>query len=189
MKRVLLLSAAVLCVAALAWGQDGGLIAIYSDNPGFSDCNLVETQGVPNNVYVVHSNRPTANTAQFKVENNWGAFPGAVSFGSNLWINSTPGNSIYEGGTITYGGCKNLPHLLATLQFFLAGETPACTATLTVVPDPTLASGEIETVLCDETTILYCAGGFLTINGDPIDCPCGVGTEETSWSRVKALYH
>jgi hypothetical protein len=189
MKKVLILSLALLVSASMAFAQSGGHVGLYSDSPTYADCHIVEGATTPMNVYLVHSLRLDANTAQLKVQNNWSSFPGAVNFGTNLWINSTPGNSIYEGGTITYGGCKNLPHLLATLQFFLAGETPACTATLTVVPDPTLASGEIETVLCDETTILYCAGGFLTINGDPIDCPCGVGTEETSWSRVKALYH
>jgi hypothetical protein len=160
---------AVLCVAGLAWGQDGGRIGIFSDNPGFSDCNLVETLGVPNNVYVVHYMRADANTTQFKVVNGWiGAFPGSEAYGGNLFIGSTAGNSIYEGGTITYVGCKPLPHLLVTLQFFLAGATAPCTSTLSVVPDPILASGQIEMVHCDGSTILFAGGDFVTINGHPM---------------------
>jgi hypothetical protein len=168
----------------------GGHIGIYSDNPGFSDCNLAEAFGPPMECYVVHTLIAQANTSQFKILNTWAAFPGSQSFGGNLFIGSTVGNSIYEGGTITYVGCKPLPHLLATLQFFFGGVfEPPCTVGLTVVPDPILPSGQIEVVDCDGSTIHFATGGLLWINGNPIDCGCEPATEETTWSRVKALYN
>jgi hypothetical protein len=180
----------MLC-AGPALGQDGGHIGIFSDNPGFSDCGLVETLGVLNSVYVVHQMRTDAGTSQFKVDNNWPtAVPGGELYGGNLFIGSTPGNSIYEGGSITYGGCKPLPRLLVTLQFFLTQPSPICTYTLWVVPDPTLASGQIEVVDC-VGSVLFASAFGLTINTHPSICPvvmCFDAVEETSWSRVKALY-
>jgi hypothetical protein len=190
MKKVLILSLALLVSASMAFAQSGGHVGLYSDSPTYADCHIVEGATTPMNVYLVHSLRLDANTAQLKVQNNWSSFPGAVNFGTNLWINSTPGNSLYEGGTITYGGCRTLPWLLATMQFFFGGvPTADCTEVLQVVPDPTLASGQIEIVLCDETTIVYATGGVLyTNNGGSDQCPCEVATEETSWSRIKAMY-
>jgi hypothetical protein len=185
------------------------------DGSNVDDCNIIESPGPPMRVYVVHSPSPsgdvTANTSQFKIENNWAAFPGAVDFGPNLFIPSTafPGD-IYGGGTVTYVGCEPLPHLIATLDFFFGGVfEPPCERVLEVVPDPILASGQIEVVDCDGVTIHYATGGTLYANGvNPSEeCPCFIGpggtdwaairallgtcdvdTEETGWGRVKALY-
>jgi hypothetical protein len=168
----------------------GGHISLYAGDPWSGDCNIIEAFGPPMEVYVVHSTAVQANTSQFKIQNNWAAFPGSQNFGGNLFIGSTVGNSIYEGGTITYVGCKPLPHLLITLQFFFGGVfSPACTIGLQVVADPILPSGQIEVVDCDGSTIHFATGDFVYINGNTTDCPCAFATEETSWSRVKALYH
>jgi hypothetical protein len=190
---------AILCVlcatllVAPSLGGNGGVIGIYSDWPDWYDCNVIEAMGPPMSVYVVHwgSLTPSANTSQFMIQNNWTtAFPGAEQYGGNLFIGSTPGNTIYEGGTITYVGCKPLPHLLAELQFFFSGVfSPPCTVGLLPVADPIVASGQIEVVHCDGSTILFATGSVMRINGNLFDCPtCPNATEETSWSRVKALY-
>lgn len=191
MKRVLLLSVAVLFVASLAWGQPvGGRIGIFVDAPSYSDCNLVESVGGPNLVYVVHYAKSQSNTSQFKVLDNWGAFDAGTNVGGNLFIASGPANSIYEGGTVTYVGCKPLPHLLVTLTIIPFAASGPCGGTLDIVADPVLPSGQIETVNCDGSTVEFAEGDRLSVNDDGSGCVCGpiIGTEETSWSRIKAMY-
>jgi hypothetical protein len=189
MKKVLILAVALVMSASLAAAQSGGHIGLFSDNPGFSDCSIAEAFGPPMQVFCVHTTATQANTSQFKILNTWTSFPGAHLYGGNLFIGSTLANTIFDGGTVTYVGCKPLPHLLLTLEFFFGGVfSNPCTVGLQVVPDPILPSGQIEVVDCDGSTIHFATGGTLFINGNPIDCPCVVGTEETSWSRIKAMY-
>lgn len=191
MKKALILTLALVMCSSLAFAQNGGHIGIYSDAPGYTDCNLVEAPGAPNLVYVVHNTAAQANTSQFKVDNNWGAFQAGENSGGNLFIASTLANTIYDGGTITYVGCKPLPHLLVTLTlipFVPSGPCPGGLAgALAVVPDPVLPSGQIEVVDCDGSTVWFATGGVLSVNDDG-NCQCVVATEETSWSRIKAMY-
>lgn len=174
MKKVLILALAIVMSASLAFAQQGN-IGLYSDAPGYTDCNLNETLYASNVIYVVHDLAVTGNTAQFKIVNNWpGPLAGAISWGSNLTLGDA-----YTGITVTYVGCKALPYLLGTLSFIPLSATPPCTADLQVVADPNVVSGSVETVDCDFTVYLS-TGGKLTINGNNIDCPCDVGTEETN---------
>jgi hypothetical protein len=172
-----------------ALGQSGGHIGIFSDNPGFSECDLHEVVGVPNFAYVVHTNTYEASESQFKVQDNWGAFRAGEFYGGNLFLGSTESHSIYDGGWFVYVGCKPMPHLIVTLQIIPFLPTPSCLATLEVVPDPILPSGQIEVVDC-ESTVRFATGGTLYVNPDPFRwCRCPlIATEESTWSRVKALY-
>jgi len=181
MKRTLLLTLSILCIASLASANHIGL---YSDDGGYSNCNLNETLYVTNTVYVVHSNAVEGNTSQFKVAKTWGALAGAVEYGGNLNL-----GDMLTGVTITYVGCKPLPHLLGTIGSIPVAATPACTVAFTVVPDPVLPSGQIEVVTCSNQ-VLFGTGGNLTVNGNAIDCPCinAPAAESTSWSKIKALY-
>jgi hypothetical protein len=182
MKKVLILALAIVMSASLAFAQNGGHIGLYSDAPGYSDCNLVPIIGI-NNVYVVHTTSVTSTSAQFKVENNWLA---ALAFPPNWGTNLAIGDP-YVGVAITYAGCKPMPYLLGTLQFFNQGVVGPCGASLQVVADPVHPSGSVVTVDCD-FVLQLATGGLLTVNGNAIDCPCIIGTEESSWSKVKALY-
>jgi hypothetical protein len=170
--------------------QSGGHIGIYSDNPGFSDCSLYETVGVADEIYIVHVLAVEANTAQFRLIHNWtNASLAGVSFGANLHI-----GDIFAGVTVTYVGCKPLPHLLATLTFIPITATPGCRV-LEIVPDPALPSGEIEVVDCD-SNVLAANGGRMCINEYlcceigpwPEHCERPVAAEATTWSEIKALY-
>lgn len=167
---------------------------LFSDNPGFSECTLSETLFVPNYVYVVHMWIPEANTVSgFRVAVSWpNAIVGAVDYGGNLHI-----GDIYTEVAITYVGCKQLPHLLATLEFIPTSATPTCGGSLGVrgmggpFPDPTHAP---EVVDCSNN-VLEAYGGSLTVNADPYVCYpgeagfCGVvASEPTTWGKVKALY-
>lgn len=181
MKKVLLLTLAIVMCAGLASAQSGGHIGIYSDTPGYSDCNLSEALYVTNLVYVVHNTAAEGNTSQFMVAKTWGALDGAVSYGTNLNL-----GEFFTGVTITYVGCKPLPHLLGTIGSIPVAPTAPCTVAFEVVPDPALASGQIEVIDCSTNT-LFATGGKLTVAGDA-SCPCVIATEESSWSKIKALY-
>jgi len=181
-------SAIVLLIVAVAAGaasaQFGGHIGLYSDSPGYSDCNLHETLYVTNIVYVVHTLAASGNTAQFKVVNNWpGPIQGAISWGTNLTL-----GDVYTGITVTYVGCKALPYLLGTLGFIPISATPPCGGSLEVVADPAVASGSVEVVDCN-SNVLLATGGQMYVNTDYISCYCGADpTEQSNWSRIKALY-
>lgn len=182
MLRTAIVVLAVLAAAGPALAQSGGRIAIYSDELGFSDCNLVETVGAVNSVYVVHELATEANTVQFSIQVEWaGAILAGEDYGTNLHLGN-PTNGV----TVTYVGCESLPHLVARFDFVPVVATPACGGRLTVAPDPTIASGEIEVVDCssDVSTAL---GGALTINGGD-GCPCRPEITEASWGRMKSLY-
>lgn len=182
MKKILILAAAIVMCASLASAQTGGHIGVYSDSPGYSDCNVVEQIYVTTTYYVVHTTAAESNTSQFMAVPNFGpGFPGAISYLGNLNL-----GDLYTGVTITYVGCKVLPHLLATVQHTNSALSAPCTVLMEIVPDPALASGQIETVDCDSNPH-FATGGKLTANGNET-CPCVIGTETTNWSKVKALY-
>lgn len=190
--RITAIALAIALSAGTASAQGyGGHIGLYSDSPGYSDCNLTEAIYVTNSIYVVHTVVAQAYTAQFAVIHNWdNTIVGSVSYEGNLAV-----GDIYEGVTVTYIGCQPLPHLLAVLRFIPLSPTPECTF-LVVVPDPAVASGQIEVVDCD-SNVLYATGGYACINmplccviggGIPDYCELPVATEATTWGQVKALY-
>jgi hypothetical protein len=188
MKKTLILALGILMCASLASAQYGGQVSLYSD-VGYTDCNLVETVGGINVVYMVHDMALEATASQFSVAMNWPtatAFP--PSYGTNLVIGSSP----LTGIAVTYAGapCRTLPWLIGTWQFFVAADTPPCTFALEVQPDPNAedyGGTEILTVDC-ASNLLIGSGGKLTVDGDET-CPCLIiANEETSWSQIKALY-
>lgn len=185
MKKVLILAMAIVMCAGLAFAQDGGHIGLYSDM-GWTDCNLDDTSALYTNVnvYIVHTDAVEGNTSEFAVNRTWPtANAGTADFGGNLVL-----GALETGIVITYVGCKALPHLLATWPQFIFGQAPACTQGMEVVPSPLVqsGSGQIEVVDCN-STIHFGTGGILTVNGDD-SCPCSVATQESNWSKIKALY-
>jgi hypothetical protein len=76
--------------------------------------------------------------------------------------------------------------LLVKLTQIPLTPSPPCAATLEVVADPAVASEQIEVVDCEDTT-MFASGGVMRINANA-NCICYIGTEESSWTRLKALY-
>lgn len=189
LMRVLFVVVALTACAAAATAQPGGYIGLFSDAPGYSDCNLVEMLYATNTIYIVHTLASSGNSAQFKIVNGWqGPIAGPINFYSNLTL-----GDVYTGIAVTYVGCKALPYLLGTLSFIPVTPTPPCTAWFWVVPDPAVESGEIEVVDCNYNR-LTASGGNLSVNGT-LQCQylCGgygppVPTDATSWGKVKASY-
>jgi hypothetical protein len=182
MRTAIVAAVLAVCLTNPLHAQSGGHIGVYADNPGFSACHLQEALYVTNSIWVVHTLIAEANTSQFMVTHDWTAIVGSVFYHGNLNLGDP-----YTGVTITYVGCKPLPHLLCELQFIPIAPTPPCGATFNVVPDPALPSGQIEVVDCS-SNVLFATGGIMYINGNGIDCSCEPATEQSTWSRLKALY-
>lgn len=173
--------------------MQAGYISI-SSYPSSPHCVLMETPYTFNTIYVVHTlNHTGVNTVQFKIRHNWSEpLLWEVNYIRNLHI-----GNIFTGVTVTYVGCKTQPHLIVQMTFLVLSPTPGCRV-FEVVPDPAVASGEIEVVDCNYN-VLYATGGFLCVNepdcwcvseyyDPPAHCQPPVSTEETTWGSIKALY-
>ena len=184
MKRILLLTVAVLCLAGLASAQeDVGSIDIFSDGL-YTSCNVVDVAGLVS-VYVVHTNANDGSTAsQWKVE--LGAGVTMTSVGS---INAYPtaiGDPLV-GISIAYGACQTIANnLLVTMNFIGSGTSATC-ALMSIVPDPTSPSGLVEIVDCARNKITLEKGGQARVNPDGT-CNCTVPVQETTWGGIKSLY-
>jgi len=203
MKKILILALAVVMSASVVYAQPGGVIGLYSD-PAYCSCDLTpDVAYATYNVYVVHYLAANARASQWKLTNNiTGALlnEGPANWGTNLIL-----GDLHAGVTVTYVGCKALPWLVATIPYFYygtPGTDPTCTYSLFIEPDPGSASGQVESLDCDGVTQIA-TGLSLTFFGDPVMCPCSfancracaagnqsciVGTEQTSWSKIKSLY-
>ena len=59
---------------------------------------------------------------------------------------------------------------------------------MSIIPDPSAPSGEIEGVDCMEpANKTFPTGGGGRINSDQT-CDCNVPVEDTTWGGIKALY-
>ncbi len=181
MKKAALLTIAMLCVASLVFAQ-GGSIGVFGD-PGGTDCNIIDAAPALLSVYVVHVNVPGATASQF-------AAPAPACMASASYLSDgsvfpvTIGNS-QTGVAIGYGACYAGPVHILTINFFGSGLTTAC-CYYEVVPDPLVASGQIEVVDCVEN-LLFATGGIGIVNADGT-CFCDVPTQDTTWGQVKSLY-
>lgn len=201
MKRILLSALAVVMSASVVYAQSGGYIGLYSDVT-YCSCNLsMEVPFANYNVYVVHSLAASARASQFELVPDIVGAPlslSAVDFGSNPTL-----GDLFTGITVYYAGCKALPWLVATITWFYYGTSaPKCTYGMRVEADSGAASGYVESLDCSSVTQIA-SGGYLSFWGDPSECPCStclpscaaggescvVATEQTSWSRIKSLYH
>jgi hypothetical protein len=181
MKKALLLTVAIMCAATVAFGQ-AGTIGLYADAAG-ADCHIPDTVAGLYTVYAVHTNTAGATASQ------WAAPLPSCYLG--IWLSDTPvyavtiGNS-QSGVAIGYGVCLAGPIHVLSISLFNQALTGSCCA-WTVIPDPNVPSGQIEVVDC-VNALLYGTGFTSYINGNINDCPCTVGTEETTWGAVKSIY-
>lgn len=187
MKKTLILALGILVSASFAFAQDGGHIGLYSDAGSYADCNVnVAAPGAYTPIYVVHTTAAEANTSRFAATLNW---TGATNLGFQVSTGVLPLGNILTGLTVTYGQCRQLPFLIGTWNFLAGTDLGPCLDAIQIIPDPNLASGEIQVIDCQANDLVG-TGGKLTVNGNPNDCPCfvEVATQPSSWSKVKALY-
>ena len=189
MKRLLLLTVAVLCLSGLAFAQqDVGSIDIFSDG-GYTSCNVTDAVGlVP--VYIVHAHATNGATAsQWKLE--LGAGMTMTSVGESSPYATKIGDSL-NGVSIAYGSCQTNPNnLILTVNFFGQGTSTTCSL-LSIVPDPAALTGMVEIVDCLQppngpNKITLQKGGQARVNPDGT-CQCNVPVQETTWGGIKALY-
>lgn len=181
MKKVALLTVAMLCVASFVFAQ-GGSIGVFGDVGG-TNCYINDAGPGLLSLYVVHVNVPGATASQF-----WAPTPACMA-GATYLSDSSPFavviGSSQTGVAIGYGGCFLGPIHVLTIQYFGAGTTAPC-CYFDVKPDPGAASGQIEVVDCAEN-LIYATGQSGLVNADGT-CECGVPTQDTTWGQMKALY-
>ena len=186
MKRSLLIAVCLVFTASIVVAQPPGSIMLFSD-PGFVGCDMYDQVPGLLTVYVVHMWTPGATASQFMVNHwSWGAgtliYVGEVSpYGVII------GNS-QIGVSIAYGACVPSPNLLLTINYFGSGLSAPCSY-IQVVPDPGAIPPEIWVVDCQTPPNKAIAtGGDVVVNPDQ-SCFCNVPVQETTWGKVKALYH
>lgn len=189
MKKALLLTVAIVCVASIAFAQPGYL-GVYSD-PGGTNCTGLD---LPNGflpLYVIHQATAGAGALQAGVQASFPAglihlgetSPYATTIGS-MWVHDEG-----LGGSVAFGACVGSPNLVKTINVLTLGFSPPCSSICAVV-DPSALTGTIEIVDCGNNKLVG-AGACMWINtnGTCNVCVPPVPTEESSWGRLKALYN
>jgi len=180
MKKVLLLTVAMMLVASMAFAQ-GGHIGLYADVAG-TDCFVVDAVPGLVFVYVIHELAPGTTAAQWRVQNNSAMSYLGFSLAPTFLMLGDPST----GAAISYGACLASPIAVGTLQYFASGVSAPCTS-LQVVPDPTAISGTIEVVDC--ALIKHIGTGGIAIVNSDATCHCLIDpVEETTWGRLKSFY-
>jgi hypothetical protein len=179
MKKVVLLTVAVMCVSGLAFGQNVGSIDIFSD-VGLTDCNIVAPPAGVFPVWIAQTNVGGGVTAvQFKLNT-----PATItSVGEIPSFQLTLGNTT-TGVSISYSACKTGTFLLLQINYLAQGPTAAC-EWITVAPEP--SDPGIQFIDCNDNTIFLPSAGEARVNPD-ISCTCNVPVQETTWGGIKALY-
>jgi len=180
MKKVLVLTVALLAISSMALAQ-GGVVGIYQTQAGNSCDLFVPAIGIAD-FYVVHHLTNSVGS-QWRVDNPnpllllIGAFPapGVLNIGDPA-----------TGVVTAYGGCFAGPFYVYRLTFFNQAFGPCMR--LSIVEDPISVTGQVESVDCT-FNVVVASGMTSYINGDGT-CPCEhpLPVEETSWGKVKALY-
>jgi len=183
MKRIVLVSIAVLALATTVFAQNGRVM-LYSD-PGFLSCNS-DNPAVTFTAYVVHDGHPGAMAVQYAITDDTG---GALSYLADInpWA-LVIGNS-QAGVAVSYGGCQAGQVHAQSILYSVLSNPPVCsTVSVIDVIDPDQGPG-IYGVDCLQPILRPLNGSVLTFNEDG-SCACGevVPVEETNWGRVKALY-
>jgi hypothetical protein len=186
LKKKVLHALVIVAGASLATAQTGGGIGIYSDTMGM-DCNLWDNVAGLCSYYLVHVAIPgsinAATACQFSAP--------APACLLAQWLSDTAIFPVTIGGSQTgvavgYGSCLALPLHVLTMNFFCQALTGPC-CQYDVLPDPALASGQIEVSDCN-FVIQFGVGMCAVVNPDA-SCPCwATPVEETTWGKVKSLF-
>ncbi len=186
MKRLLTIAIALMATASVVSAQVGN-INMFADQTNKTDCMAVGT-GPLLSVYLFNTNAVAVSATQFKLDTE-GDAAGVSPLGFNSPFALVIGDPL-NGVAISYGSC--LPAFpgediyLGQLNLLIGDY--AC-GTLRVVPDPSVASGQIEFVDCASTLVPSgMADGVFLIDGDGVDCSCNIPTREATWGKIKDLY-
>jgi hypothetical protein len=183
MKKFVLTVLAIAVAASPAFAQVGDISA-YADGAGTS-CNIVDAAPGLITVNVLHKHTVGATASQWAINLNAGAtltFTGVQAAPGMLVL----GNSAADI-SVAYGGCVSGDFLIATVSYFGAGTSPACSF-INFGPAPTSPiPGQVASVACDLSTVIVTPTGQANINPNGT-CQCDVAVNETTWGGVKALY-
>lgn len=183
MKKVLLLTLGLLVFASAAFAQVGG-IGLYTDTPGYVNCQLVDAGAALVPIYAVakYNTGSTGGQWMLVLGGGWNC-----TYTGEIVHMPTSIGSTQAGISLGYGGCLTGDVLLVTINWFCSGLSPAC-AFLEVVPDPATSSDTIELVDCSFSLVENCPGSKLYVNNDGTCDVCGLPSQQTSWGKIKTLY-
>lgn len=176
----------VLSVAQPIFGQTEK-IALYADAWG-SDCSITDTAPGVVEVHMIHIGSVGSTGASFRAPAP-ACWTGAIWLGDVispfLTIGTTQGNFIDVG----YSTCLVSPIHIGRMNFYSAGTGGPC-CEYPVLPStgyPTAVSVDCAVPFGNLVAI---GGGSVMINENS-NCLCDppLAVEETTWGRVKALYH
>ena len=203
MKKVLMLSLAVICCAGVASAQLGDLGVYWDGVTGNgSDCYAFEpTAPSFDNVglAIIHDNHSGAKSIQFK-QPIPGCHSGAM-VSTTLRAGSVPVGAIDTGLALGYGDCigdgmGELPIIVAPRVYGVGmanSQGPCCT--WEIGGDPAAASGTVEGSTCLDVLVtnIPATDGHVVVGGaDPVvscgECEGPVPTEVRTWGAVKELY-
>jgi hypothetical protein len=185
MKKILLLTIAILCVSSLAFAQMGS-IGVFAD-PAGTVCDLTDNLPGLYTVYIVHVYTTGATGAQFGLEeNHLMTYIAETETPPYLKI-GTCGGPGGLGCAIAYGGCYASPNMILNIQYFAQALTPPC-GWIRVIEDNTVTPPLLVATDCSDPPLLInVTGGMAYINNNG-SCPCNIPVEETSWGQIKSLY-
>lgn len=182
MKKVLLLTLAIMICASMAFAQAGG-IGLYTD-AAYTSCSFVDAAAGLVPIYAVHKLTPGATASQFLVSPGGGW--NCTSVGEVIHVPVSIGSAM-GGLSASYGGCRASDILIVTINFFCSGISPAC-AYLEVVADPASPTGTIEVVNCSFVKLVGVGSMLFANPGAGCGRECGLPTHETNWGKIKTIY-
>jgi len=182
MKKVLLLTVAMLVCASMAFAQ-GGSIGLFADPLG-SNCNMVDAAPGLCNVYVVHVNAPAVSASEFGIDQPPCVLAAFLSY-TPLFAVDIAFNALapLQGRSVGYGGCLGTPSNISILGYFCQAFTAPCCLQSVI---PHLGTGKIEAVDCS-SNLLPATGGTVIWNSNS-SCNCTVAAHESTWGGVKEMF-
>ena len=166
------LLAAILVASTIRTVAADERIEIFSDE-ALTDKTLIDSHSRIVDLYVAHFDTPATTGCLFRIAPSPG-FTGVWLGDSSSWV--TVGTT-QSGIAIGYGKCMMGSNVLVKVSYQLFG-TSSC-STLTLAEHPILIPGG---PYCDA-----CFGEY-RLPSNSLAVNCAVGTQSTTWGRVKALY-
>jgi hypothetical protein len=181
---------ALTLVAVPAQAQDNGSIGLYEDL-GATDCQVNPT-GSPQFIHVIFHRGPDLpsvgiTAVEYNIDFSQFVAQGMVWLADNhqgVTSNGTT-NPAGTGVQMGFASCQTSEdiHLNSVSVFFGAPVTGG--PYWATVTESNLATDTLTVVDCTPLAPQHdVMGGQATLNG-----PCNVGTQQTTFGRIKALYH
>jgi hypothetical protein len=196
MKKVLLLSLAILCCAGLVFAQPPGSVAVYADSAG-TTCQLYDEASVDYQemwFHFIHVADVGATAVEFQFVPDadliWGTDLGDVC----PWILKL--GTFKTGMSISYGSCLTAVsgygiYLGKTgLKHGKSVQNDCAYAYVKNHPIPGIPGSTTPLASSCGGTWLVLRGSFIIVSNSFDSCPCPgrVPNEESSWGKIKALY-